>query len=122
MKGWRQAVGTVLASLLVACDGQLAANEERYLAQGYTRLSAHAYVRETGDGHGFLHISEGELGEAVVLTYLRKRAEEARERLRQVRAGGADAAEVEGLERRAKAAERRFASYLSASGRRPGWR
>ncbi len=122
MKGWKRTVSLTLVWLLTACDGQLAAREERYLAQGYTRLSAYAYVRETDDGHGFSHISEGELGEAVVLTYLRRRAEQASERLRQARAGGVDAAELERLEGRVKAAEWRLDSFLNSFGERPGWR
>jgi len=111
-----------VAVLLAGCNGQLAASEERYLAQGYTRLSASAYVRETDDGHSFSHVSEGELGEAVVLTYLRQKAEHAREELRRAQAGGADAAEIERLERQVQAAERRFDRLLSAFGGRPGWR
>lgn len=50
MKAWRRRVLAALAVLLAACGPQLAADEERYLAQGYTRLSAHAYVRETDGG------------------------------------------------------------------------
>lgn len=92
------------------------------LAQGYTRLSAHAYVRETDGGHGFSFASEGELGEAAVLTYLREKVEQASEKLRRAQAGGTDPAEIERLERRVKAAERRFDQVLNAFGGRPGWR
>ncbi|MBB5232693.1 hypothetical protein [Deinococcus budaensis] len=111
-----------LTALLAACGPHLADDEERYLAQGYTRLSAHAYVRETDGGHSFAFASEGELGEAAVLTHLREKVEQARSELRQARAGGTDAADSERLERRVRLAEATFEQVLGGLGREPGRR
>lgn len=101
--------------VLAACQSGLSRNEPRLLAEGYRKLSPSAYVREDPDGHPRSFQAEGDLGWAVVLTYMRDKERELRREVDRRRARGLEDQMSRDLERELQATERHLEYLIQAS-------
>lgn len=113
MKRFRLSI-LLIFLLLAGCQSGLERSEQKYLAEGYRKLSPYAYIREDPEGGSFSTLSEGDLGEAIILGYLRDQEHQLRRALDQRRARGPSDQTTEVLERRLRSTEHALESLIKA--------
>lgn len=113
MKQWLP-LALIVPLILTACQSSLSRDEPQLLAEGYRKLSPYAYIRDDPDGHHFSFRAEGDLGSAVVLTYMRDKARQLRRELDQRRARGLEDQTTRDLERQLRATEQHLESMIKA--------